>query len=362
LKLDATVADQLIVYPTDINLLDRSRRESERLIDILYSKSDWKVKPRTYRRVARRQFLELIKSRKKRKNYTALRRACGKQLRYLRRNLQRIDKLLDHLEGQPIPLRFRDLKIYWVIQHIYRQQQEMYQSKQRRCDDRIVNIYQPYVRPIKRGKDKVDTEFGAKLGVSEFNGLSRINHLSWDAYHEAADLIAQVEAYRTLLGYYPAVVLVDRIYLTRENRRFLKEKGIRHTGIVLGRPAQEMPDERRRRRQERAMRNHIEGKFGQGKNAYGLREIRARRQDTSESWIGAIFFVMNLVKLVKVMGLVAALILWFANILFYIPFWRQKVHASRAQAKKLTGLGKADRQNLHLRREYAPQKAPRQAA
>ena len=54
-----------------------------------------------------------------------------------------------------------------------------------------------------------------------------------------------------------------------------------------------------KRRKENAKRNHIEGKFGQGKNAYGLSRIRARRQDTSESWIAAIFFVMNLVRLTK---------------------------------------------------------------
>ena len=38
----------------------------------------------------------------------------------------------------------------------------------------------------------------------------------------------------------------------------------------------------------------------EGKNKYGLSDIRATRQDTSESWIGAIFFVMNLVKLLKI--------------------------------------------------------------
>ena len=33
LKLDATVTDQMIVYPTDLGLLNRSREELERLID-----------------------------------------------------------------------------------------------------------------------------------------------------------------------------------------------------------------------------------------------------------------------------------------------------------------------------------------
>ena len=48
------------------------------------------------------------------------------------------------------------------------------------------------------------------------------------------------------------------------------------------------------------MRNHVEGKFGKGKNGYDLDQIRARRNDTSESWISAILFVMNLTRLMKV--------------------------------------------------------------
>ena len=50
------------------------------------------------------------------------------------------------------------------------------------------------------------------------------------------------------------------------------------------------------------MRNHVEGKFGQGNNGYELNRIRASRQDTSESWISAILFVMNLTKLMRVAG------------------------------------------------------------
>ena len=33
-------------------------------------------------------------------------------------------------------------------------------------ENRIVNIYQPHARPIVRGKDRANVEFGAKPGVS----------------------------------------------------------------------------------------------------------------------------------------------------------------------------------------------------
>ena len=74
------------------------------------------------------------------------------------------------------PLTKRDQRIFWVIQLIYSQQKEMYDNKTNRCDNRIVNIYQPYVRPIVRGKDKTKVEFGAKLSV-KCDGMFRPNPL-----------------------------------------------------------------------------------------------------------------------------------------------------------------------------------------
>jgi hypothetical protein len=56
----------------------------------------------------------------------------------------------------------------------------MYNEHIHSIENRIVNIYQPYVRPIVRGKDKAQVEFGAKPGVSMQNGYARINTLSWN--------------------------------------------------------------------------------------------------------------------------------------------------------------------------------------
>ena len=54
------------------------------------------------------------------------------------------------------------------------------------------------------------------------------------------------------------------------------------------------------RREEYLQRIPIEGKFGQGKNGYGLGYIRAKRADTSAAWINSIFMVMNLLILLRV--------------------------------------------------------------
>ena len=73
-------------------------------------------------------------------------------------------------------------------------------------------------------------------------------------------------------------------------------------GKPLGRPPKKQLNayQKRKLKKERNQRNLIEGKFGQAKNAYGLNNIKAKRNDTSGSWISAIFFIMNLVTLTKI--------------------------------------------------------------
>jgi IS5 family transposase len=210
-------------------LLNESREISERLIDALYPHSQLVSKPRTYRQKARQAYLAVVKQRRPRGKQ--LRRGIKHQLQYLRRNLGSIETLLDSLPGRTIPLAYPQLKQYWVIQHVTAQQAEMYHHKRRRCDDRIVSLHQPHVRPIIRGKANKTVEFGAKLSVClTGSGLARVDRIRWGAFHEGGDLKHQVEVYKARHGVYPASVHADPVYGTRENRAFLQAKGIRYAG------------------------------------------------------------------------------------------------------------------------------------
>ncbi|HUX55925.1 MAG TPA: transposase [Bacteroidales bacterium] len=177
LKLDARVTDQYITYPTDLKLLNTAREETERLVDVLYKKGSFDKKPRTYCRKARKEYL--VVSKKRRKSKKELRVIIGKELRYVRRNISTIEKMLDKIEHiqKEFPLKHRDQKIYWVVQHLFDQQMYMYRNKSHKCSDRIVNIYQPHVRPMVRGKDSADVEFGSKINISEVEGFVRCNHI-----------------------------------------------------------------------------------------------------------------------------------------------------------------------------------------
>jgi hypothetical protein len=105
LILDATVAEQAIRYPTDLGLLNEARELSERIIDELHAKSNrpQKKKPRTYREIARKAYLGLVKLR--RPSNRKRRAGIRQQLQFLQRNLNHIEAMLtEYPPGTPIPL------------------------------------------------------------------------------------------------------------------------------------------------------------------------------------------------------------------------------------------------------------------
>lgn len=298
LQLDATIADAHIKFPTDLSLLNDSREKSEELIDQLCS-SLGLTKPRTYRRLARKSWLNISKS--KRPGKKKIQMGIKKQLNYLKRNLKNIDRILDK---NPLSLYHLDNKQYkslLVIKELYKQQLEMFQEKKHSIPNRIVSIHQPHIRPMVRGKQGKNVEFGAKVNVSLQQGYATIDQLNFEAFNEGVYLKEQVENYKNRNGYYPELVQTDEIYMNRQNRNYLKERNIRHTGKPLGRkPKEDLSRyQKDKLKKERGERNHIEGKFGQGKSKYKLNKILAKLDQTSESWIAAIFFVMNFLKLSK---------------------------------------------------------------
>ena len=299
LILDASCAPADIHYPTDLELLNSGREHTEAIIDQLYEqvKDEVPNKPRTYRQNARRDYLNA--SKKRRLSVKQRRQAIKKQLGYVRRNLCHIDGLVNAGASLSALSRYR-YRTLLVVSEMFRQQQWMYQQRNQRIDHRIVSLSQPHVRPIVRGKAGTPVEFGAKFSVSCNDGFVFLDHLSWDNFNESGDLQQQANAYKARCGYYPETIYADQIYRTRANRKWCNERNIRLMGPPLGRPTEEQKDARRKQaREDEKIRNHIEGKFGQGKRRFSLSRVMAKLAPTAETAIAISFLVMNLEYLLR---------------------------------------------------------------
>jgi len=112
-----------------------------------------------------------------------------------------------------------------TIRLLFAQQKEMYTTKTHRVKDRIVSIWQSWVRPIVRGKTKTPVEFGAKLEISIVDVFTAIEKISWDNFNESTGLRASVERYKAKHGCYPQAILADKLYRNRQILAYCKERG-----------------------------------------------------------------------------------------------------------------------------------------
>lgn len=171
----------------------------------------------------------------------------------------------------------------------------LFKNNKQSIEDRIVSLSQPQIPPIVRVKAGKPVEFGAKLSASCFEGYVFLDRISWDSFNESGDFKAQIEAYYNFTGFYPESVHVDKIYRTRENQAWCKERGIRISGPPLGRPpANVSPEKKKQSLDSEKIRNSIEGKLGQGKRRFSLSRVMAKLPNTSPTAIAITFLVMNL--------------------------------------------------------------------
>ena len=224
--------------------------------------------------------------------------AIKKQLQYVKRNLETIKRIVDEV-GLKVLSR-KHYRLLLVVTEVNRQQLDMYENNQNRIDDRIVSLTQPHIRPIVRGKAGTPVEFGAKLSASCVNGYVFVDRISWNNFNESGDLINQVEEFKKYTGAYPESVHADKIYRTKVNRCWCKERGIRLSGVKLGRLPKNISKEAKKQAQlDESVRNCIEGKFGEAKRRFSLNRIMTKLSGTSETAISISFLAMNLSALLR---------------------------------------------------------------
>ena len=288
--VDATCAPSNIRYPQDVSLLNEARENGETLLDVLHDPADGK-KPRTYRKRARKDYLKYTRCRKHTAKMT--RKAIGKQLAYLRRDLDAIDGKLSL--GKNLPPR--QAERLGTIRTVYEQQKYMYDNRTHSVPDRIVSVSQPFVRPIVRGKAGKPVEFGAKLDISVVDGWTRLECCSFDAYNEAGNLREMAERFRAREGHYPSRILADKIYRNRENLSYCKAHGIRLSGPALGRPKKGETRDKAQDYRDECERVEVERRFSLAKRKCGMGLVTAKLRETAAHVIAMSVLVLNLRKI-----------------------------------------------------------------
>jgi len=276
---DATCYESEVRYPTNQKLLWECIEWNYGQMKVLCKHLKIKLPRTKYLKWKERYFVYSRKRRKPAKDKRVLTRALLNLLEKLNDELGRIEQeyIFDISE--------RYTKRREVIKKIYNQQMQLFTTGEK-PKNRIVSIAKSYLRPIVRGKEIKKVEFGAKVNKIQINGISFIEHLSFDAFNEGTRFKSSVRLSQELTHKKLAIMGADAIYATNNNRRYVTRNNIRTDFSRKGRAGKH--EEHRIQlastiTKERASR--LEGSFGKEKEHYHLKKVKARTQKTEVLWI-----------------------------------------------------------------------------
>lgn len=277
---DATCYESRIAFPTPVKLVWQCCNK----VYLSYNAIRKRLKQRETRcnyPKWKKEFLDHQKSRKKSKRWE--KKLLKKLLKFLLRLLELHKKIV---EEKKVALSNKEKSQMLTITKVYEQQHDKVYGKVEQIKDRIVSLSKPYIRPMVRGKEAKQVEFGAKVNKLQVDGLSFIEHFSYDAFNEGTRLKSSIHLHRELFGkctHHSA----DKIYATNENRRYCTGENITTNFIPKGRQKEAHIEQSKVMRavldKERATR--LEGSFGNDKNHYLLQKVNARNAVTEKCWI-----------------------------------------------------------------------------
>lgn len=269
---DATCYESFMRFPTDVKLLWEACAWLHSLMKKICRELGERLPRNKYNDVDKAR-LAHAKQRKPKKNATR---------KLQRRALSLLGKMLgqwNRLRGQfhpAIHLTTDQERRLMTIHKVLAQQRDHFNHKE--VKHRIVSIDRPYIRPIKRGKENKPTEFGAKVNNIQIDGISFIEHHSFEAFNEGIRVKECVEYHKELTGVDVREFGGDTIYANNAARKYCTEHGITTCFARKGpKPKDEAADEHTARRILGNLRSTVmEGSFGNQKQHFGIGRIAAR--------------------------------------------------------------------------------------
>jgi transposase, IS5 family len=227
LKIVQTEAEQYMKFPIDLELVNAAREQTEDIIDFLYDlvRNELPVKPRTYRKVTTQRLNAFLKSGDK--SISEARKMLRVLLNCLNRNILYIDNILDMLPLE-FPINHSYQKQLWIIRTLFEQQKQMYDDNIFNCEEQIIDLNKPELRPVKQEIQGKKIEFGSQLRLTLLDGITLNKAVNASlANIDNDELIMQAETYRLLVGKYPERIEADKSYTSVASKKWCKKNGIR---------------------------------------------------------------------------------------------------------------------------------------
>ena len=317
LRVDTTVVETNIHYPTDSSLLNDGVRVLTRTmkkITKIAGKAGAKLRDRS--RSVKLRALEIARAAraKGRQSGPRLTRAYRSLLETTSRVVGQAKRFATEI-GNGVKHAPADIRAQIVLEGLRREveqkvplvQQVMRQTTARifagdtHAEGKIVSLFEPSTEVIRKGKAGKPTEFGKMVKLQEAENQIVIDYEVYERRPADSDvLIAAIETHQAKLGRTPHLVAADAAFYSAKNEAAAKAKGVKR--VCIPNHSTRSP-ERRREQKKRWFRNGqkwrtgSEGRISVVKRRHGLRRSLYKGDAGMQRWVGLGVIADNLVNI-----------------------------------------------------------------
>jgi IS5 family transposase len=311
MRVDTTVVESNIHYPTDSSLLNDGARVLTRTMQKIEQKAGGlKRRIRNRMRSVTKRVITIAHAlrhkgpegeEKRKAEYGQLLHTTRQILNDAKRVSQEIDTLPRRRKTQVRDLRAQLETMAERVRSVVRQTKARVFDGLTKLPGKLVSLFEPHTEIIRKGKAGKPNEFGKLVQVQEAENQI-ITH--YEVFDERPSdqrlLVAAVETHQQKLGRVPRLVAADAGFYSRANEEAVQQIGVAYVSI----PNRNTRSEERRRLQKRRWfkngqkwRTGCEGRISILKRRHGLARCRYHGMDGMRRWVGLGVIADNLINI-----------------------------------------------------------------
>jgi IS5 family transposase len=318
LRVDTTVVETNIHYPTDSSLLGDGVRvltRTMRKISEIAGAAGAQLRDRS--RNVKLRVLEIARAARSKggagrekmtRSYRRLLGATGRVAGQAKRFAKEITEGVKRARGPLKQLALEGLReeldrMVPLVRQVIRQTKARILGGDIHVKGKIVSLFEPSTEIIRKGKAGKPTEFGKMVKLQEAENQIVIDYEVYDRRPNDSDLlIPAIETHAAVFGRAPHLVAADAAFYSDKNERAAKRKGVRRVCV----PNRSTKSAKRKREQKKTWfrngqkwRTGCEGRISVVKRRHGLNRSRYKGDDGIKRWVGLGVIADNLLNFAR---------------------------------------------------------------
>ena len=316
MRVDTTVVETNIHYPTDSSLLGDGVRVLTRLmkkVTAMAGAAGTKIRDRS--RSVKLRVLDIARAARSKapQSRDKLKQGCRKLLNSASRvvgQAKRFSKEIaegvkrssglsqqDALEG----LRKKIDAMLPLVKQVIRQTKARVLGGDTRTEGKIFSIFEPSTEIIRKGKAGKPNEFGKMVKVQEAEEQIITDFEVYDQRPSDSDLlIPSIETHQMLMGRTPDLVAGDAGFYSAKNEAKAQEMGVKRVSVPnrsTKSPARRQHQKKRWFKKGQKWRTGCEGRISLLKRRHGLTRSRYKGEAGMTRWVGLGVIADNLINI-----------------------------------------------------------------